>query len=108
MKRIIIAALMLLSLNAGVQAQNVVREGKTFKQKATRSIGHKADTLLTAFTFEDTKGNKYPIIINKNSGSCYVMRTSKNGKIYKSYMKTEVSQQIAKELHIEYKPKNSK
>lgn len=109
MKKLIIAAMMLMGWNAGIQAQNVVREGKTFKQASKSRSVHKADTLVTTYTFEDSKGNTYPIIINKSTGSCYVWKkSSKSDKMYKQYMKSEVSQEIAGELGIEYKPKNNK
>ena len=109
MKKLFIAAMMLLSWNVGVQAQEVVREGKTFKQVNKGRSTHKADTLITSFTFEDSKGNVYPIIINKATGSCYVWKKSaKSGKMYKQYMKPEVSQEIAGECGVEYKPRNKK
>lgn len=106
MKKLIFAAIMLLTLCVNnSSAQDVVREGKTFKQ-VNKSVSHKADTLVTQYTYIDNMGIEYPIIINKNTGSCYIWKTSKKGNMYKSYMKPEVSAQIAKELNIEYKPKN--
>lgn len=105
MKKLIIAAALLLALGANnsiAQAQNVVREGKTFKSVSSRSS--KKDTLLTSYRFEDSKGNMYPIIINKASGRCYIWkRSGKTGNMYKMYMKTDVSKQIAKELNIPFK-----
>ena len=86
-------------------AQGFVRQGNTFKSTSTR--GAKGDTLVTKFSYEDRDGKKYPIIINRGTGSCYIWKkSSKSGKIYKSYMKTEISMQVAKECKIEYKPKN--
>ena len=103
MRRIILCILMILTINLSIQAQSVQRQGNTFTQVS--SI-HKADTLITQFTFEDSKGNKYPIVINKNTGSCYIWRTSRNNKLYKSYMKPEVSQQVCDALSITYRPRN--
>lgn len=41
-----------------------------------------------------------------STGSCFVMRvSSKTGKEYKSYLGPEISQQICKELNVEYKGK---
>ena len=61
------------------------------------------DTLVTKFEWVDSKGNKYPIIVNKGSGACYVWRKSaKTGKMYKSYLGAEVSQAVCKELGITY------
>ena len=112
MRKIIISILMMLTLcvnNSSAQTakKNVVREGKTFKQKFERAISKK-DTLITAYSYEDSKGNKYPIIINRKSGSCYVWRTSKAGKKYPDYMGEEISRTICKELGIEYKKKKKK
>ena len=105
MKKVFIGILFALCIN--VNAQSIVREGNTFKSVSSKgSTFQKGDTLVTSFIFEDSKGTKYPIIINRNSGSCYVLRkSSKTGKLYKSYMKPEISRQVAKELNITYKAK---
>ena len=108
MKKLVFAAMMLLTLcmnNSNAQVK-VVREGKTFKQ-VNKGRSHKADTLVTGFTYE-YNGIKYPVVINKSTGSCYIWKTSKKGRLYKQYMIPEISQQICKELNIEYKPKNRK
>ena len=107
MKKIIIAVVMLLAF--GIQntnAQSVVRNGNTFKSVSSSSSRTSRDTLATKFMWEDSKGNKYPIIVNKGSGACYVWRKSaKTGKMYKSYLGAEVSQAVCKELGITYVPK---
>ena len=107
MKKIIIAVVMLLAF--GVQntnAQNVVRNGNTFKSASSSSSRTSRDTIATKFEWVDSKGNKYPIIVNKGSGACYVWRKSaKTGKMYKSYLGAEVSQAVCKELGIAYVPK---
>jgi hypothetical protein len=89
--------------NSSIYAQNVVREGKVFKSQGRST--HKADTLVTEYKFE-ANGVQHPIIINRSTGSCYIWKKSKNNKMYKQYMKSEVSQQAAKEYNIEYKPRN--
>ena len=103
MKKLIFAVVMLLAF--GIQntnAQSVVRNGNTFKSVSSSSRTSR-DTLATKFMWEDSKGNKYPIIVNKKSGSCYVWRKSaKTGKMYKSYLGAEVSQAVCKELGITY------
>jgi hypothetical protein len=107
MKKSFIAAIMLLSLNVGVQAQSVVRNGNTFKSATSSKT--KADTLLTAYKFEDSKGVQYPIIINKTSGRCWIWKKSgKTGKMYKQYLNEEISKAVCKELGIKYVPKNRK
>ena len=104
-----IAAMMLFSLSAGIQAQSVVREGMTFKQVSSSSRSSKADTLLTSFKFEDSKGTLYPIIVNKQSGRCWIWRKSgKTGKMYKSYIAEDIAKQVCQELGINYIPKKAK
>lgn len=109
MKKLFICIAMMLALGVNnSSAQNVVRDGIVFRQVKGRNIGAKGDTLVTKFIFEDSKGNRHPIIINKGSGSCYVWRTSAKGKNYKSYMPSETSAIIAKEYGITYTPKKKK
>ena len=107
MKKLIFAVVMLLAF--GIQntnAQSVVRNGNTFKSVSSNSSRTSRDTLATKFEWEDSKGNKYPIIVNKGSGACYVWRKSaKTGKMYKSYLGAEVSQAVCKKLGIAYVPK---
>lgn len=104
MKKFIFAVVMLFAF--GVQntnAQSVVKNGNTFKSVSSRVT---KDTLVTKFEWEDSKGNKYPIIVNNGSGACYVWRKSaKTGKMYKSYLGAEVSQAVCKEFGITYIPK---
>lgn len=107
MKKFIFAVVMLLAF--GIQntnAQSVVRNGDIFKSVSSGSSRTAKDTLATKFKWEDSKGNKYPIIVNKGSGACYVWRKSaKTGKMYKSYLGAEVSKAVCKELGITYVPK---
>ena len=107
MKKFILAVAILLAF--GVQntnAQSVVRNGNTFKSVSSSSSRTSRDTIATKFEWEDSKDNKYPIIVNKGSGACYVWRKSaKTGKMYKSYLGAEVSQAVCKELGITYVPK---
>ena len=104
MKKIILAVVMLLAF--GIQntnAQSVVKNGNTFKSVSSSSSRTSRDTLATKFMWENSKGNKYPIIVNKGSGACYVWRKSaKTGKRYKSYLGAEVSKAVCKELGITY------
>lgn len=104
MKKIIIAVIMLLAFGVqSINAQSVVRNGNTFKSVSSNSSRTSRDTIATKFEWEDSKGNKYPIIVNKGSGACYVWRKSaKTGKMYKSYLGAEVSKAVCKELGITY------
>lgn len=101
MKKVLFVAIMLLTLCVNnSSAQSVVKSGNTFKSVKNTTKG---DTLVTKFFFEDSKGEKYPIIIVKKSGRCYVWKKSgKTGKLYKMYMKPEVSKTVCKELGIAY------
>ncbi len=79
-------------------AQDVVREGKVFKAQTTQTT--KSEDKQTEYTWEDSKGNKYPIYISQR-GACYIKRTSKKtGKEYKQYLPKEVQENIKKELNI--------
>ena len=107
MKKLIFAVVMLLAFGVqNINAQSVVKNGNTFKLVSSGSSRTAKDTLATKFKWEDSKGNKYPIIVNKGSGACYVWRKSaKTGKMYKSYLGAKVSQAVCKELGITYVPK---
>ena len=110
MKTIIISIIMMLACvnNSSIYAQSVTRVGNTFKSSSIRTT-HKADTLVTKFAFQDSKGVEYSIIVNKGSGACYVWKKSgKTGKYYRQYMKPEISQAVCKELNIKYTPRNKK
>ena len=104
MKKVFIAAIMLLALsvnNSNIQAQNVKREGTTFVVSSSKKSSEATKTKYT-WKVGDTE---YPIYISA-SGSCYIIKVSKkNGKEYKQYLPKEVCAEIAKELGIEYKPK---
>lgn len=102
MKRKIITALLLLAA-LGASAQGYTRSGKTFiaisNEKSRITI-----STPTAYTYKDTDGKSYPIYVGK-TGSCYILRVSKNGNEYRKYLGKEISAQICKEMGIEYKPK---
>ncbi len=95
MKKFILCLFMAL-LSCTSYAQ-VTREGNTFK--STTSQTTKSEGQQTKYTWEDKKGNKYPIYITK-SGAVYVNRKStKTGKNYKQYLPKEIKEQIQKELN---------
>lgn len=108
MKKLVIMAViavlgMATAFGQEVNNSNVVRNGKTF-EIVKQSVQQPKDTLVTEYTFKDSKGTEYPIIINRNSGRCYIWKTSsKTGNLYKSYMKEEIAVQICRELNIAYK-----
>lgn len=94
----LIAALILTT--GQFYGQDYKRVGNKFIQTTTAR-----DTMLTDYTLV-SGGKEYQIIINKGTGTCYIWKTSsKSGKLYKQYLKKELSQEIAKELSIVYKGK---
>lgn len=102
MRIILLSIMMFCSMNNS-NAQNVVFNNGVFKAAKTKTA---KDTLVTAFKWEDSKGKQYPIIINKSNGKCYTWRkSSKTGKLYKSYLPKELSKQVASKLNITYKEK---
>lgn len=94
-KTILTFALLALAVVAGAQEkpQSYKREGKVFVQSAQESQMMKGDT-LTAYTWRDTKGQEYPIILHRytkgeKSGkvTAYVIRKSaKTGKEYRYFL----------------------
>ena len=88
---------MFMALLSCTSYAQVAREGNTFKSTTTQTI--KSEGQQTKYTWEDKKGNKYPIYITKN-GAVYINRKSaKTGKNYKQYLSKEVKEQIQKELN---------
>lgn len=94
-KTLISIALLIVALSATAQEktqQNAYkREGKTFVQtKAQKSSSDQT----TAYTWKDSKGNEYPIVLHtytkgekKGRTTAYVIRTpAKTGKEYKYYL----------------------
>lgn len=109
-KFLFIAVMLLLSVSCThVKADNnethVQREGNTFIQTSSR--GNRAEPVKTPYTWKDSKGNVYDVYMS-STGSCFVNKvSSKTGKEYRYYLGPEISEQICKELGIEYKGKKS-
>ena len=78
---IIVLILSMLILSQGLQAQNVVRNGKVFVQSSTSG-----DSTKTDYEYQDRDGNKYVIYLS-SKGKAYVwMKSKKTGKLYKRYL----------------------
>ena len=74
----------------GQDRKRVILEGNNFTEERTTRA---KDSTATAYTFTDSKGNKYPIFLSK-SGKAYIPRTSaKSGKYYRQY-KPEITEAI--------------
>lgn len=52
----------------------------------------------TGFTWKDSKGDEYPVYMAQ-TGSCFVIKTSKSNEEYRAFLGEEVSKQINKELN---------
>lgn len=99
MKKLIFCLFLILS--SITSYAQVAREGNTFRATTTQTT--KSEGQQTKYTWEDKKGNKYPIYITK-SGAVYINRKSaKTGKEYKQYLSKEIREQIQKELNFKKK-----
>ena len=103
MKKLVLLAVMtILGMVAAFGQSTINVEGNVIKSVKAQTT-HKADTLVTTYQYEDSKGNRYPIIINKNSGRCFVWKkSSKTGNMYKMYCNEETSRFVAKQTNIPY------
>lgn len=102
-RRLLTLLLLVLATGLAANAQTYTRSGNTFISSTGERV--KAEPVKTKFTWKDSKGNEYPVYIS-SKGSCFVIKEKdKNGKDKKTYLGPEISQQICKELGIEYKGK---
>ena len=105
-RRLLTLLLLVLAMGLAANAQTYTRSGNTFISSKGERV--KAEPVKTKFTWKDSKGKEYPVYISSN-GSCFVIKVSaKTGKEYRNYLGPEISQQICKELGIEYKGKKNK
>lgn len=108
-RHLFVLILMIICVSSVANADNDKSykcEGSTYS--STGRVHSASTSQITPYTWQDSKGNKYPIYIS-NSGSCYIIRKSnKTGKDYKQYMKPEISQDICAKLGKEYKSKKKK
>lgn len=102
---IILIALFSFGINTTNAEVKTTREGNTFVQNANHSSTGVVKS--TPFTYKDSKGQTYPIYMSGN-GSCFINKvSSKTGKEYKYYLGPEISEEICKELGVEYKGKKA-
>lgn len=93
-----------LALGSSYCYGDVIRSGNTFIQTSSKTITKK-EAVKTKFTWQDRKGNSYPIYIS-DSGSCFIIKVSKKtNREYRQYLGKELSMQICKELGLTYKGK---
>ena len=91
MKKIILAAIMLLSLNVGVQAQSVQRQGNNFTQVSNKKDASGKE-VKTQYTFTDSKGVVHPIYLSA-TGKAFIYYINKKGEKKRRYM-PEIGRQI--------------
>ena len=107
MKRLLLIITLIISINFVINAddnKSYKCEGTTYSSTGRVNTNSSAP-VATGFTWTDAKGISYPIYIS-DSGSCYIIKTSKNtGKEYKSYLGSDISQDICKKLGRKYKNK---
>jgi len=91
MKKLFIAAIMLFSLNMGIQAQSVQRQGNTFTQVSNKK---KSDDKVTKtqFTYTDKKGVVHPVYLS-STGKAFIYYINKKGEQKRRYM-PEIGKQI--------------
>jgi len=96
MRKLIIAAIMLFSLSAGIQAQGVERKGNNFTQVSNKKSSSKETK--TQYTYTDSKGTIYPVYLS-STGKAFIKKVSKKtGKEYRQYI-PEVGRQINPEAY---------
>lgn len=105
MKKLFILFVMMFAFTNVINAQSFEREGNTFVAKSNKGSRTKSEPTKTKFTWKDSKDNEYPVYMS-STGSCFIIKTSaKTGKEYRNYLGPEVSEQMCKELGVEYKGK---
>ena len=105
MRKLILIAILVIASVSASYAQNYIKSGKTYKAEKVEKASTERET---GFTWEDSKGNTYPIFMGK-TGSCYIKKISKKtGNEYKQYLGAEVSADICKQLGVPYTPKSTK
>ena len=107
MKRILIFLALMCAMVVCANAQDYTKssDGKTYSAVKKTTVSSERET---GFTWEDSKGNTYPIYMCK-TGSCYIKKISKkSGNEYKQYLGEEISRDICKQLNVEYTGKSSK
>ena len=106
MKKLLLYIIMMLVF--GIQnasAQTVQREGNTFVQVSKQKSSVKETK--TQFTYQDSKGNVYPVYLS-STGKAFIKRVSKKtGKEYPQYL-PDVGKQINPEAYKETEKTNIK
>ena len=99
MKKILFIFTLLVAFSFNLNAKDYISSCTI--EMTTRAA---KDTLVTKEKYTDRQGVSYPIIINRNSGRCYIWKKSGNtGKLYKMYMKPARAKEVCNKYGIPYK-----
>lgn len=91
--------LLLAVMSMNVCAQSFVVKDNVY---TTASSKKKVEGKKTPYQYESRDGQKYDIYI-LDDGRCYTNRVSgTTGKAYRSYLKEEISKDIAKKVGVSY------
>ena len=98
MKKLIIAAIMLLGVSMAVSGQSVQRQGNTFTQVSNKKASTKDEGTATKYQYVDSKGKVYTVMLS-STGKAFIWKTSqKTGKAYRQYL-PEIGKQINPEAY---------
>jgi hypothetical protein len=95
MKKLFIAAIMLFSLNMGIQAQSVQKQGNNFTQVNNKKSSGKVTK--TQYTYTDSKGVVHPVYLSA-TGKAFIYYINKKGEQKRRYM-PEIGKQINPEAY---------
>ena len=98
MKKILVM-LLIAVFSMNVCAQSFVVKDNTYTSASSKK---KVEGKKTPYQYESRDGQKYDIYI-LDDGRCYTNRVSgTTGKAYRSYLKEEISKDIAKKCGVKY------
>lgn len=84
-------------------------EGNTLVSAPSKSTKGKMVLTKTPYTKKTSKGDVFPIYINKETGKCYLKRVSKTtGNEYNQPLSEEDSKEVCRKMNITYNYKSRK
>ena len=91
---ILLLALGVISCTANKNDVNVVDRNISEIESSTTKKDE-ISPVKTKFVWRNSLGEEFPVYINSH-GSCFIIKKSKSGKSYRSFLGEEVSEQICK------------
>ena len=92
----LVLAICMISCTANKNDVNVVDRSISETESST-TRKDEISPVKTKFVWKNSSGEEFPVYINSH-GSCFIIKKSKSGKSYRSFLGEEVSEQICKEL----------